>query len=79
MKKCSNWKQHIFTVILCLQNNPAEARTMLLQNPQLSYALLQGLVVMRAVDPNVAVASIKFTVDLTLNVFFFCLLFFCCP
>ena len=32
---------------LCIQNNPQEARTMLLQNPQLAYALLQAQVVMR--------------------------------
>lgn len=29
---------------LCIQNNPHEARTMLLQNPQLAYALLQAQV-----------------------------------
>lgn len=40
-----------------LQNNPTEARTMLLQNPQLAYALLQAQVVMRIVDPQVAVVS----------------------
>ena len=34
----------------CVQNNPNEARQMLLQNPQLAYALLQALVVMRAVE-----------------------------
>lgn len=38
----------------CIQTNPNEARNMLLQNPQLSYALLQALVVMKIVDPNVA-------------------------
>ena len=27
---------------LCIQNNPGEARTMLMQNPQLAYALLQA-------------------------------------
>ena len=27
---------------LCIQNNPNEARNMLLQNPQLAYALLQA-------------------------------------
>eukprot|EP00058_Branchiostoma_floridae_P004883 XP_002590371.1 hypothetical protein BRAFLDRAFT_216236 [Branchiostoma floridae] len=32
---------------LCIQNNPQEARNMLLQNPQLAYALLQAQVVMR--------------------------------
>lgn len=39
---------------LCIQNNPNEARNMLLQNPQLAYALLQAQVVMRIVDPQVA-------------------------
>ena len=31
----------------CIQNNPSEATTMLQQNPQLAYALLQAQVVMR--------------------------------
>lgn len=39
------------------QNNPTEARTMLLLNPQLAYALLQAQVVMRIVDPQIAVVS----------------------
>lgn len=39
----------------CIQNNPSEARQMLLQNPQLAYALLQAQVVMRIVDPQTAV------------------------
>ncbi|XP_017776062.1 PREDICTED: cleavage stimulation factor subunit 2 tau variant-like [Nicrophorus vespilloides] len=39
---------------MCIQNNPSEARNMLLQNPQLSYALLQAQVVMRIIDPAVA-------------------------
>ncbi|XP_037082257.1 cleavage stimulation factor subunit 2-like [Pollicipes pollicipes] len=39
---------------LCIQNNPTEARTMLLQNPQLAYALLQAQVVMRIIDPQTA-------------------------
>ncbi|XP_031333169.1 cleavage stimulation factor subunit 2 isoform X2 [Photinus pyralis] len=39
---------------LCVQNNPSEARNMLLQNPQLAYALLQAQVVMRIVDPQTA-------------------------
>ena len=38
----------------CIQSNPHEARNMLMQNPQLAYALLQALVVMRAVKPDVA-------------------------
>lgn len=39
----------------CFQNNPVEARTMLMQNPQLAYALLQAQVVMRILDPATAV------------------------
>ncbi len=39
---------------LCIQNNPNEARTMLLQNPQLAYALLQAQVVMKIIDPPTA-------------------------
>jgi cleavage stimulation factor subunit 2 len=39
---------------LCIQNNPTEARNMLLQNPQLAYALLQAQIVMKIVDPQVA-------------------------
>lgn len=41
-------------VQLCVQNSPQEARNMLLQNPQLAYALLQAQVVMRIVDPEIA-------------------------
>jgi len=37
----------------CIVNNPQEARDMLLKNPQLAYALLQALVVMKVVDPDV--------------------------
>ncbi|XP_038076922.1 cleavage stimulation factor subunit 2-like [Patiria miniata] len=40
---------------LVIQNNPVEARNMLLQNPQLAYALLQAQVVMRIVSPEIAV------------------------
>ena len=40
----------------CVQSNPHEARNMLMQNPQLAYALLQALVVMRAVKPDVAMS-----------------------
>lgn len=43
----------------CIQNNPNEARQMLLQNPQLAYALLQAQVVMRILDPAQAVVSSK--------------------
>ncbi|KAB1253437.1 Cleavage stimulation factor subunit 2 [Camelus dromedarius] len=41
-------------IMLCVQNSPQEARNMLLQNPQLAYALLQAQVVMRIVDPEIA-------------------------
>lgn len=41
----------------CIQNNPHEARQMLIQNPQLAYALLQAQVVMRIIDPATAVVS----------------------
>lgn len=34
----------------CIQANPNDTRQMLLQNPQLSYALLQALVAVRAID-----------------------------
>lgn len=40
---------------LCVRNNPQEARTMLMNNPQLAYALLQAQVVMRIIDPKTAV------------------------
>ncbi|KPJ14517.1 Cleavage stimulation factor subunit 2 [Papilio machaon] len=43
---------------LCVQNNPSEARNMLLQNPQLAYALLQAQVIMRIVDPVTAVSML---------------------
>lgn len=43
----------------CIQNNPAEAKQMLLLNPQLAYALLQAQVVMRIVDPNLAVKMLQ--------------------
>lgn len=43
---------------LCIQNNPNEARNMMLQNPQLAYALLQAQVIMRIVDPATAVSML---------------------
>lgn len=46
--------------MLLFQNNPTEARQMLLQNPQLAYALIQAQVVMRIVDPQTAVVSVWF-------------------
>jgi len=45
----------------CIQNNPQEARTMLNHNPQLAYALLQAQVVMRIVDPELAVTMLHKT------------------
>lgn len=59
---------------LCIQNNPQEARQMLMQNPQLAYALLQAQVpscvlshpylsqvVMRIVDPETALQMLHKT------------------
>lgn len=43
---------------LCIQNNPSEARQMLLLNPQLAYALLQAMVVIRIVDPQTALGML---------------------
>lgn len=43
----------------CLQNNPSEARQMLLLNPQLAYALLQAMVVMKILDPGTAVTFLQ--------------------
>ena len=43
---------------MCIQNNPHEARTMLLQNPQLAYAVLQAQVVMKIVDPETAITML---------------------
>jgi len=57
--------EQMFTLMqqmkVCIQNNPQEARTMLLQNPQLAYALLQAQVVMRIVDPETAVTMLHKT------------------
>lgn len=39
-----------------LKNNPAELNSVLVENPQLSYAVLQAAVVMRIVDPQVALS-----------------------
>lgn len=43
---------------MCIQNNPTEARNMLLQNPQLAYALLQAQIVMKIIEPQVAMAML---------------------
>uniref|UniRef100_A0A915PYQ6 RRM domain-containing protein n=1 Tax=Setaria digitata TaxID=48799 RepID=A0A915PYQ6_9BILA len=42
----------------CVHNNPNEAKNLLMNNPQLAYALLQAQVVMRIVDPQVAIAML---------------------
>uniref|UniRef100_UPI00358FBB31 cleavage stimulation factor subunit 2-like n=1 Tax=Myxine glutinosa TaxID=7769 RepID=UPI00358FBB31 len=39
---------------LCIKNSPDDANSMLLQNPQLSFALLQAQTVMHLIDPLVA-------------------------
>lgn len=57
-----------FSVQLCVQNSPQEARNMLLQNPQLAYALLQAQVVMRIVDPEIAlVTDAKYRIKTTVK------------
>ncbi|CAL1284762.1 unnamed protein product [Larinioides sclopetarius] len=38
----------------CIENNPNEARNLLIQNPQLAYAFLQAQVIMKVVDPETA-------------------------
>ena len=45
----------------CIDANPNEAKTLLSTNPQLAYALLQAQVVMRIVDPQVAMALLNRT------------------
>ncbi|VDK75134.1 unnamed protein product [Litomosoides sigmodontis] len=42
----------------CVHNNPNEAKNLLMNNPQLAYALLQAQVVMRIIDPQVAIAML---------------------
>ncbi|XP_065208045.1 cleavage stimulation factor subunit 2-like [Planococcus citri] len=42
----------------CVQNNPTESRDLLLQNPQLAYALLQVMIVMKIVDTSTALAML---------------------
>eukprot|EP00118_Oscarella_pearsei_P013908 m.115555 g.115555 ORF g.115555 m.115555 type:complete len:129 (+) comp37545_c0_seq12:320-706(+) len=44
---------------LCIRDNPEDARRMLLQNPQLAYALLQAQLTMKIIDPKVADVSIR--------------------
>ncbi|XP_055976564.1 cleavage stimulation factor subunit 2 tau variant isoform X2 [Sorex fumeus] len=50
---------------LCVQNSHQEARSMLLQNPQLAYALLQAQVVMRIMDPELALRILHRKVPVT--------------
>ncbi|XP_005884235.1 PREDICTED: cleavage stimulation factor subunit 2 tau variant-like [Myotis brandtii] len=50
---------------LCVQNSPQEARTMLLQNPQLAYALLQVQVVMKIIDPETALKILHRKIHVT--------------
>jgi len=45
----------------CIDANPNEAKTLLTTNPQLAYALLQAQVVMRIVDPQVAMTLLDRT------------------
>lgn len=53
---------------LCIQNNPSEARGMLLQNPQLAYALLQALVVMKIVEPATALVNFFYALPLGFSI-----------
>jgi len=53
---------------MVIQNNPVEARNMLLQNPQLAYALLQALVVMKIVDPPTAIVRTKRLVGASIKI-----------
>nr|CAI9711669.1 unnamed protein product [Rangifer tarandus platyrhynchus] len=50
---------------LCVQNSHQEARNMLLQNPQLAYALLQAQVVMRIMDPEIALKILHRKIHVT--------------
>ncbi|MGH0182286.1 UNVERIFIED_CONTAM: hypothetical protein FKN15_009099 [Acipenser sinensis] len=50
--------EQMFELMKQMKNSPQEARNMLLQNPQLAYALLQAQVVMRIVDPEIALPLI---------------------
>lgn len=43
----------------CIQNNPVEARQMLIHNPQLAYALLQAQVAMKILDPATALTFLQ--------------------
>ena len=45
---------HNSSLQLVIKNNADEARQLLLQNPQLAYALLQAQVIMRLIDPKMA-------------------------
>ncbi|KAK6021610.1 hypothetical protein OSTOST_12713, partial [Ostertagia ostertagi] len=47
-----------------VRSNPSEAKQMLVQNPQLAYALLQAQVVMRIVDPQCLSIKLRFLLNL---------------
>jgi hypothetical protein len=47
---------------VCIRDNPEDARRMLLQNPQLAYALLQAQLVMKIIDPKVADVSMQLSI-----------------
>lgn len=55
-------------MFVSFQNNLAEARQMLLQNPQLSYALLQAMVVMRIIDVPTACVSMLQELHVTASI-----------
>lgn len=46
---------------MCIENNPHEAKTMLIQNPQLTYALLQAQVALKIVDTETAIGMLHGT------------------
>lgn len=48
-----------FSFQICIENNPNEGRTLLIQNPQLAYALLQAQVVMKIIDPETAMVLLN--------------------
>ncbi|UMM25128.1 hypothetical protein L5515_005072 [Caenorhabditis briggsae] len=52
-----------------LKNNPTELNSILVENPQLSYAVLQAAVVMRIVDPQTALGLLHRNNPATMNPF----------
>ncbi|GFX81322.1 cleavage stimulation factor subunit 2 [Trichonephila clavipes] len=55
---CSVPPEQLYELMLqmktCIENNPNEARHLLIQNPQLTFALLQAQVIMKIIDPETA-------------------------